>query len=92
MFTIKLYRGHTIKIVQADSIEVFAAGPAAKMADDPKQRTNDVRELSAVNEGKGNQVFYICKQKCYADVHSSVYAYAYIENAAGATTEKIYPY
>ena len=94
MFTIKLYRGHTMRLLQAESVQIFAAGPATKMADEVKDRTNDVREIALSGSQDGSQVFYVSKAKCWAnqDNPTDVYNYAYIENALGATTEKVYPY
>lgn len=94
MFTVKLYRGHTSRYVQADSVEVFAAGPAAGIAEEPKDRTNDVREISIVVEGSNNnRVFYVAKGPCWVHEASAVDVYdvAYIENECGATTERVAP-
>lgn len=94
MFTVKLYRGHTSRYVQAESVEVFPAGPLDGIADDPKYRTNDVREISVVN-GNTNEVFYVASSQCWAHTlkgSPGVYNFAYIENEKGSTTEKIYPY
>lgn len=94
MFTLKLYRGHTVNVLEVESIQVYPAGPPDKMPDDPKDRTNDVREIVCVVPGKHTgEVFYIT-----GDIHKmracdfAVYNYAYLENANGKTTEKIYPY
>lgn len=96
MFTVKLYRGHTAMFVQGDYIEIFPAGPACKMDDDPAKRTNDVREVSVVVEGgqEKNRVFYVSKENCWAHESQSHYVFdvAYIENERGATTEVVRPY
>lgn len=94
MFTLKLYRGHTSKFIEAESLEVFSAGPASGIDEDPTKRTNDVREISCVIPGKpAGAVFYISTQKCWAsELSKDVFHYAYIENANGRTTERIYPY
>ena len=96
MFTIKLYREHTTRIVQADSVEVFPAGPAEKMADDPAQRTNDVREIALVGTADNSTVFYVAKVPCWAHEppynRRDVYDAVYIENERGATTEVVRPY
>lgn len=98
MFTIKLQRGHTTRLVQADSVQIFAAGPAKQMAADPKDRTNDVREISVMVEGAGstsiNRVFYVAKVKCWAHETEAVNVFdtVYIENDRGATTEIVRPF
>ncbi len=95
MFTIKLYRGHSSRYVQADSVQVFPAGPAKKMADDPAKRTNDVREI-ALSGTSGSSVYYVSKTFCWAHEAPNngfdVYDRAYIENDRGATTEIVSPY
>ena len=94
MFTLKLYRGHTIRILEVESIQVFAAGPAAVLPDDPKNRTNDVREIACVVPSKHTgEVFYITQDiRKMRQTGCEVYNYAYLENANGSTTERIYPY
>ena len=96
MFTIKLYRGHTMRLLQAESVEIFSAGPLEKTAPNPKDRTNDVREISLCGGPNGCEVFYLAKEgvKCWvSELQSqSLYNYAYVENDRGATTEKVYPY
>jgi hypothetical protein len=102
MLTVKLYRGHTTRIVEATSIEVFACGKAEGSDEKPTLRTNKVRELSVVNDVNGKQeVFYIADDgEQFANSHGSgpylggghFWNGAYIENAHGATTETVRPY
>ncbi len=99
MFTLKLYRGHTVRILEVESVSLFAAGPVAKLADEVKDRTNDVREIACVLPNNPNGcVFYVTKdfKKVGAERwrfdNAQFYNYAYLENSSGATTEKIYPF
>jgi hypothetical protein len=93
MFTVKLYKGHSIKLIQAEQIDVYAVGPATGIADDPKERTNDVREVSCHCGEKPNQVFYITVAKePKAGWPFPAFDMAYIENENGATTEVVRPY
>lgn len=92
MFTVKLYKDHTIRLVQANQVDVYAAGPVSGIAADPKDRTNDVRELSCVN-GETNQVFLITQSKEPKEGWAfPTFDMAYIENENGATTQVIKPY
>lgn len=88
MFTVKLYRGTTSLYVQGESVQVFAAGPAKALADDPAKRTNEVREVAV-----GGKAFYISKGKCWAHEANNINVFdvAYIENDRGATTEIVRP-
>jgi hypothetical protein len=97
MLTVKLYRGHTTRIVEATSIEVFACGRAKGSDDKPTMRTNKVREVSVVNDVNNKQeVFYIADDgEQLANSHAGTTHFwngAYVENAHGATTEIIRPY
>lgn len=104
MFTLKLYRGHTVRILEVESVQIFAAGPAAKMADEVEKRTNDVREIACVAPGAPNgYAFYVTKDPKKLGTRfmsaerwklesANFYDYAYLENSSGATTARIYAY
>lgn len=94
MLTVKLQRGHTTKIVEAQAVEIFSAGPREKSADEPKDRTNDIREVSVVSHDR-NEVFYIgqhAEEPWWGAKHSYLYDRAYIENQNGKTVEVVQPY
>ena len=96
MFTVKLHKGHNIKLVEAKQVEVFPAGPVSGTAADPKERTNDVREIS-ITPGWGtnseiNSVVYVSRGEPKFDPPVEWYDEAYIENDKGATTQVIRPY
>lgn len=95
MFTVKLYKGHSIRLIQTSQIDVHPAGPLSAMAADPKDRTNDVRELDC-KDGDSNQVFMIAGSREPGLKQTlrgfPVFDMAYIENEAGATTQVVRPY
>ena len=95
MFTVKLVRGHTTKLVQAEQVDIYPAGPASGIADDPKDRTTDVLEL-VVKSGSHSEMFPIVdtkKTKVLGWADSVVFFdAAYIENDRGCTTEIVRPY
>lgn len=97
MLTVKLYRGHTTRIVEATSVEIFACGKAKGSDDNPKLRTNKVREISVLTHSGNHEVFFIADDdKQLANSHAGAQSHfwmgAYIENAHGATTETVRPY
>lgn len=101
MLTVKLYRGHTTRIVEATSVETFACGKAEGSDANPTLRTNKVREISVLTPGGAQEVFYVADdKKQFENSHGSGPQFggshfwngAYIENAHGATTETVRPY
>ncbi len=94
MFTVKLVKGSHTKLVQAEEVNICAAGPRNGIAKDPIDRTNDVREVAIL--GPRNEAFYITsplesKPQGWA-LETQFFDAAYIENEAGATTEIVRPY
>jgi hypothetical protein len=97
MLTVKLMKDHTVTIIEATEVKIFPAGHAKGSGGDPKKRTNEVREIE-VKLHSGNTVggYYV------ADPHKprpqgwaeevEFYDCAYIENAHGATTERVHAY
>ena len=96
MLTVKLQLGHVTKIVEASSVDVYPCGPRAKMADEPKERTNEIIELSVGRGGRQNDVFYIGRDEkapWWGKTENYwLYDRAYIENKAGKTIEVIHPF
>ena len=101
MFTIKLCRGSVTKLVQADEVNIYPAGPKSGgigfvgMAPEPKDRTNDIREIATLL-GERSAVFYITypsepRPKGWSD-EAEFFDSAYIENDKGATTQIVRPY
>jgi hypothetical protein len=95
MFTVKLVRGHTTKIVQAEQVDIYPAGPASGCAPDPKDRTTDVLEV-VIKSGTHQEAFPIVNTKKtevsgWAD-GTVFFDAAYIENDRGCTTEIVRPY
>jgi hypothetical protein len=95
MFTIKLYKGHSVKIVSGSQIDVY---PAAQGQDENQK--NDVREifvkgLGGVIDGP-QDAFYVAdprKQRPSGWAEEVVfYDRAIIENQHGATTEVVRSY
>lgn len=92
MFTVKLCRGQVAKIVEAESVDIFPAGPEPNSDQKPGLRSSAVREISVTN-GERRTAYYIAnpnkprpesfnKEVEFFDV-------AYIENSDGDTTEII---
>jgi len=96
MLTVKLYKHHTTKIIEATEVNIFPNGRAEGSDNEPKLRTNKVREISIQTYSGRQEVYYIADDdKQLADSHAGIADYwhgAYIENAHGATTETIRPY
>jgi hypothetical protein len=99
MLTVKLMRGHTIKIVEATEVNVYNSGPAQGSEQDPAKRTGDVREVAGRSWDGKTFAFYIVDP--YKPIPSDHYGFAlevdfwdcaYVENAHGATTETIRAY
>jgi hypothetical protein len=94
MFTVKLVRCHVTKIIQAEEVNIYPSGPFSAMADDPGERTNDVREVYT-SLGAKSFVFYVVKnaeRPPWMHNDFQVFDSAYVENDAGATTEVVRPY
>src|SRR5437899_497128 len=97
MLTLKLYRGHVTKIVEATELNIFPCGRADGSDDDPTKRTNKVREIAITPYGGDPQVFFIADNEealknAYCGDLAPFWNGAYIENAHGATTETVRPY
>jgi hypothetical protein len=100
MFTVKLIRGKVTKIVGANSINIFPAGKPA--ADDTvkeanqtvPEATNQVREMSVETINGGQPQTFFIGYEGAACIHGKVELWdvAYIENANGATTERVCAY
>ena|ERR1035441_6180228 len=97
MLTVKLFRGHAIKIVEAEEVNVFPSGHAEGSEQDPRKRTNEVREIEvSTNNRTQGDAFYVAdpskpRPEGYAEC-IEFYDSAYIENARGATVEVVRPY
>ena len=95
MFTIKLCKGSVTKLVQAEEVNIYPAGPKSGMAPEPQDRTNDVREI-AIILGDRSDAFYVTypsepRPQGWAE-ETQFFDSAYIENDRGATTEVVRPY
>lgn len=92
MFTIKLYKGHAQKIIEAKMVDIFPVGPAHPDSNDSKPSTS-VLEISI--DG-GEKAFYVADstkpRPSNLGPEIDLYDTAYIENAVGATTHKVKPY
>ena len=89
MLTLKLMKGHTIKIIEATEINIY---PAHKSEDG--RMDNKIREVAGTRYDGNSFAFYVAdeqKQDGFADC-VEFYKCAYIENAHGATTEKVHAY
>lgn len=99
MFTVKLCKGHSIKLVEAVEVNVYPCGPALGSDKDPKKRTNALREIAGITPEGTSFAYYVCDRSKpipkdnfgFADV-VEFYDCAYIENARGATTETVHAY
>lgn len=94
MMTVKLYKGHITKLVEAVEINIFPCGRAEGSDQDPKLRTNKVREIEVVTHSGKTAVFYVSDGEAESQFGPGVETWngAYIENAHGATTETVRPF
>jgi len=95
MFTVKLYRGHIVRMVQADQVDIYPVGPAAGTAPEPKDRTNDVREVATILGTRTDAFFVADTSKGRPPGFAQEVQFfdsAFIENDHGATTEVVRPY
>lgn len=94
MLTVKLQKGHMTKIIEALEVDVYPCGKAPGSDENPRLRTNAVREISVHTYGEGQQVFYVSEGDVdsHAGPSAEMWDVAYIENAHGATTERIRAY
>lgn len=101
MLTIKLMKGHTMKIVEATEVNIYPAGkpelvPTKKGAEPMELPTNKIRELSVKLYTGQQEAFYISDGDLTPHEHlgsiETLWDCAYVENAHGATTEKIAAY
>ena len=102
MFTVKLQRGRDMKLVQAEEINIYLAGPADGSDEDPSKRTPAVLSVETI-VGAKSDCFWIADTKSGPDSRNGArpkgfaegvifYDCAYIENERGATTEIVRPY
>lgn len=97
MLTVKLCKGHRMKIVEASEVEVFPCGRAEQSDEKPEARTNKVREISLTRWNGSHDVFYVSDEavtpeNSHAGPDEETFDCAYIENAHGATTERVHAY
>lgn len=98
MFTVKFYKGHTSKIVEAEAINIFPAG-ATETGEKAGKPSNKVREIQIVAPfAKATaDVYYVGEPNAEVlgyplNEMPPLYDVAFIENSHGATTETVRPY
>jgi hypothetical protein len=93
MFTVKLCKGHTMRLIEAVEVNIYPCGRAAGGDDDPSKRTNKVREIAVETSTGQHLAFYVGYEP---DTHltgvTDWWDGAFIENAHGSTTENVRPY
>jgi hypothetical protein len=95
MLTVKLMKGHTMKIVEATTVNIFPAGkcepvPTPQGSEPMELPTCKVREISLDTYRGVKEAYFVgnAGAECqYGPVE--LWDCAYIENVHGATTEKI---
>lgn len=97
MLTVKLVRGNTTKIVEAVEVDINAAGKPDPLSEEgkedtqPRPMTNKVRAIKAyLHDGKEAWYYVASSDADCGNGALELWDYAYIENAHGATTEKVY--
>lgn len=117
MLTVKLARGNTMKIMEAQTIkivpvgkpkegnipaevtrivkelganEVHVLGAECPTCNGPQPCTNAVREIVLTNNGRNESVFVGYEGSESIADPVELWDCAYIENAHGATTERVY--
>jgi hypothetical protein len=90
MFTVKLYKQKAIKLVCGESVHIFPVGP--EHPDDPDKKPSSSVMAVAV----ADREFYIADNSKPRPPNFGetieFFDMAYVENASGATTEKVRPY
>ena len=99
MFTVKLFKGHSIKFIEAVEVNIYPCGPAPGSDRDLTLRTNEVRSIEGMTpEGKSFAFYVTDASKPIPNGRFGLaekvdlYDCAYIENSRGATTERIFAY
>lgn len=97
MFTVKFYKGHTSKIVEAETINIFPAGET-ETGEKSGKPSNKVREVQIVLPAQAKaDVYYVGEPNAEVlgyplDEMPPIYDVAFIENSHGATTETVRAY
>jgi hypothetical protein len=91
MFTVKLVRNNTMRLVEAETINIYPAGlpDTEGTADNPAPLTNKIRGISVTLGGK-MEVFHVGDDPSQITGDVDLYECAYIENSNGSTTERVY--
>jgi len=98
MFTVKLIRGNVTKLVAATTIVIYPAGKPEEANESPAPpvvMTNKMREISVETSSGQKQAFYIgddASREAAGIPVQELWDHAFIENANGATTERVYAY
>lgn len=93
MFTVKLYKGHAIKLVSAKEVNIFSS---LKGNNDEPIGVAEISIQSGMADGPDQQAFFIADTRNrprpakFADT-VEFYDSAYIENQHGATTQIVRP-
>ena len=89
MLTVKLMKGHVTKIIEATEVNIY---PAHK--GDDGRMDNKIREVAGTKYDGNSFAFFVAEDSRHDGFADTVefYKCAYIENAHGATTEKVYAY
>jgi hypothetical protein len=95
MLTVKLMKGNSTKIIEAVEVDIHPCGRAEGSDDNPKRRTNKVREIIVRTHSGSRDAFYVSVTPgvdSHAGESADMWDCAFIENAHGATTEAVHPY
>lgn len=97
MLTVKLVRGHEMKIVEAVDVTVRNAGkPDPNVVAPANHPTDSIREVSVRLHPGHTESFYVSQLGALPGSATGgepipTWDVAYIENAHGATTERVLP-
>ena len=97
MLTVKLVRGHEMKIVEAVDVTVRNAGkPHPNVVAPANHPTDSIREVSVRLHAGHTESFYVSQLgalpgSAMGGEPIPTWDVAYIENAHGATTERVLP-
>ena len=100
--TVKLLRAGVTRIVEATEVSIYSVGTPDPSVIAPKDLpTAKIRAISVTRHSGGLSLFYVSngpvnRETCTDNISeveiTEVFDCAYIENAHGATTEKVHAY
>jgi len=93
MFTVKLKKGSSTKIVSADKVFIRACGKDPQIVAPKDAHSLNIQAIDCISGVNGLETYYISHQPLTTENSFEVgeeFDCAYIENANGQTTERVH--